>query len=89
MGVNLSAGSYCQDLPFPPTTGQYIRLRALSEINGNPFTAVAEVNVIGVPATPPPPTVAKPQCLEPTFHLEKKGLGLAITNKRIKHTHPL
>jgi F5/8 type C domain len=32
---------------FPPTSGQYIRLRALSEINGNPWTTVAEINVFG------------------------------------------
>ena len=32
---------------FPPTVGQYIRLQALSEINGNPWTAVAEIDVVG------------------------------------------
>ena len=33
---------------FNAVTGQYIRLRALSEINGNPWTAAAEINVLGV-----------------------------------------
>jgi hypothetical protein len=32
---------------FPPTTGKYFRLCALSEINGNPWTAAAEINVLG------------------------------------------
>jgi hypothetical protein len=32
---------------FTPVTGQYIRLQALSEINGNPWTAAAEINVMG------------------------------------------
>jgi hypothetical protein len=32
---------------FAPTTGQYIRLQALSEINGGPWTAVAEIGVVG------------------------------------------
>ncbi|MFI5110842.1 MAG: discoidin domain-containing protein, partial [Terriglobales bacterium] len=34
-------------IAFPQTTGQYIRLRALSEINGNPWTSMAEINVLG------------------------------------------
>ncbi len=34
-------------IAFPQTTAQYIRLRALSEINGNPWTSVAEINVLG------------------------------------------
>jgi hypothetical protein len=39
-------------IAFPQTSGQYIRLRALSEINGNPWTAMAEINVLG--GTPAP-----------------------------------
>ena len=31
---------------FSPKTGQYIRLRALSEVNGKPWTSVAELNVL-------------------------------------------
>ena len=34
-------------IAFPQTTGQYIRLRALSEVNGHPYTSVAEINVLG------------------------------------------
>jgi hypothetical protein len=31
---------------FPAITGQYIRLRALSEINGHPWTTAAEIGVL-------------------------------------------
>jgi hypothetical protein len=31
---------------FAPVTGHYIRFGARSEINGNPWTAVAEINVL-------------------------------------------
>ncbi|WP_406514978.1 discoidin domain-containing protein [Streptomyces sp. NBC_00873] len=30
---------------FTPVSGRYIRLRALSEVNGNPWTAAAEINI--------------------------------------------
>ena len=36
-----------QQIAFPQTTGQYIRLRALSEQFGNPYIVAAEINVIG------------------------------------------
>jgi len=36
-----------KEVLFPATTGRYIRLRALSEINGNPWTSMAEINVLG------------------------------------------
>jgi lysophospholipase L1-like esterase len=32
---------------FSPVTGQFIQLRALSEVNGNPWTTVAELNLLG------------------------------------------
>jgi hypothetical protein len=31
---------------FPSTSAHYIQLRALSEVNGNPYTSVAELNVL-------------------------------------------
>jgi hypothetical protein len=34
---------------IPPTSGRYIRLRALGEVNGNRWTSVAELNVGVVP----------------------------------------
>ena len=36
-----------KEVLFTPVTGQYIRLRATSEVNGNPWTTVAEINVLG------------------------------------------
>ena len=40
-----------QQVSFTPVNGQYIRLRALSEINGNPWIAAAEINVLGALVT--------------------------------------
>ncbi|MFI5110970.1 MAG: choice-of-anchor D domain-containing protein, partial [Terriglobales bacterium] len=36
-----------RQIGFPPTIGRYIRLRALSEMNGNPWTSAAEIDVLG------------------------------------------
>ena len=33
---------------FTSTTGQYVRLRALSEVNGNPFTSMAELQLLNM-----------------------------------------
>ncbi len=33
---------------FMPTPGHYVRLRALSEINGNPWTSMAELNLLAI-----------------------------------------
>ncbi|SNB46128.1 discoidin domain-containing protein [Geobacter sp. DSM 9736] len=54
-GTAVAAGTFANDLTlksigFPATTGRYIRLRALSEVNGNPWTNAAEINVTGTPA---------------------------------------
>jgi hypothetical protein len=38
-----------QTVTIPPTSGRYIRLRALGEVNGNRWTSVAELNVGVVP----------------------------------------
>ncbi|MCX4537709.1 beta-N-acetylglucosaminidase domain-containing protein [Streptomyces sp. NBC_01669] len=32
---------------FTPVSAHYVRLRALSEVNGNPWTTAAEINVVG------------------------------------------
>ncbi len=48
------------EIAFAATTGQYIRLRAFSEIHGNPWTVVAELNVLGTAdANAPPPSLAQ------------------------------
>ncbi len=36
-----------KEISFSTKTGRFIRLRALSEINGNPWTSAAEINVLG------------------------------------------
>ncbi|AHH95510.1 endo-alpha-N-acetylgalactosaminidase family protein [Kutzneria albida] len=36
-----------QSACFTPRTARYVRLRALSEVNGNPWTSVAEINLAG------------------------------------------
>jgi hypothetical protein len=38
---------------FPSTNGQYIQLRALTEVNGNPFTSMAEINVLATTNSTP------------------------------------
>jgi lysophospholipase L1-like esterase len=36
-----------KQVSFAPKTGQYVRLRGLSEVNGNPWTSMAELNLLG------------------------------------------
>jgi hypothetical protein len=40
---------------FAPTRGRYVRLRALTEVSGGPWSVVAELNVLATGAPPPPP----------------------------------
>ena len=42
-----------QEVRFAPKTGQYIRLRALSEVEGRPYTSLAELNVLTSGNLPP------------------------------------
>ena len=37
-----------KEVAFASVTGQYVRLRALSEVNGKAWTAAAEINVLGL-----------------------------------------
>ncbi|MCX4538372.1 discoidin domain-containing protein [Streptomyces sp. NBC_01669] len=37
-----------QEACFTPVSAHYVRLRALSEVNGNPWTTAAEINVVGL-----------------------------------------
>ena len=51
-GSPVATGTFAADTTekevlFSTTTAQFIRLRALSEVNGNPWTSAAEINVLG------------------------------------------
>jgi hypothetical protein len=52
-GSPVSTGTFANDasekeVTFSPVvTGQFIRLRALSEVNGKPWTSMAELNLLG------------------------------------------
>ena len=50
-----------QQILFTPKDGQYIRLRALSEVDGRPYTSVAELNVLHNPVEDAPTIAAHPQ----------------------------
>ncbi len=50
-GTALSTGTWTnnvseEEIIFSITKGRYVRLVAISEVNGNPFTSVAELNVL-------------------------------------------
>ena len=52
-GVPVATGKWTNDstekkVLFGSVTGRYIRLEAFTEVNGNPWTSAAEVNVLGV-----------------------------------------
>jgi len=38
-----------KEIAWDPQTGRFIRLRALTEVNGNPWTSMAEIDVLGDP----------------------------------------
>ncbi|MBZ0190504.1 MAG: discoidin domain-containing protein [Candidatus Kuenenia stuttgartiensis] len=52
-GTPVATGTFAnsateKEIVFTAKAGQYIRLRALSEVNGNQWTHIAEINVLGV-----------------------------------------
>ena len=52
-GSPVVAGTFPNDatnkqVSFTSTTGQYVRLRALSEVNGNPWTSMAELQLLNM-----------------------------------------
>jgi lysophospholipase L1-like esterase len=66
-GTAVASGTFAKDatekaVSFTSKSGQYIRLRALSEVNGKPWTSAAEINALGSSqgssGTPPPGLVS-------------------------------
>ena len=53
-----SADHSLKQVTFPGVIGRYVRLRALSEVNRQPWTNVAEFNVLGVASMTSGPQVA-------------------------------
>lgn len=54
-GSPVATGTFANDatnkqVGFTSTTGQYVRLRALSEVNGNPWTSMAELQLLNLPS---------------------------------------
>ncbi|MGA2001516.1 MAG: discoidin domain-containing protein [Terriglobales bacterium] len=47
-----------KQVTFPGVVGRYVRFRAMSEVHGGPWTAVAELNVLGIPVATSPPEIA-------------------------------
>jgi len=94
-GSPMASGTFAnsaaeQEALFPVTTGQFVRLRALTEVSGNQATAVAELTVLGtcvapsVRIGPPQPFDLQPAssllvttspCLDPVLHA---GWGVRI-----------
>src|SRR5688572_19377743 len=57
-GAAVASGTFAnssaeKQIAFTAKTGQYVRLRALTEVNGQPWTTVAELNVLGTAVQPP------------------------------------
>jgi hypothetical protein len=51
-GAPVAAGTFAnntseKEVSFVPKTGRFVRFRALSEVNENPWTSVGEINVLG------------------------------------------
>ena len=51
-GTPVTAGNFAKntqekEVIFAPMSGRFVRLKALSEINGGPWTSVAELSVLG------------------------------------------
>ena len=58
-GAAVATGAFAnvatqQEAVFTPKVGQYVKLVALTEVEGRPYTAVAELNVLEVTGPPPP-----------------------------------
>ncbi len=67
-----------KEVRFPARSGRFVRLVALTSANGDPYTSVAELSVIGVPGPRgvPPPTPAPRLGLTTNVTTPKPPLGI-------------
>jgi len=72
VGKFVNSGSE-QRVTFPPKTGQFVRLVALTTVNGNPWAAMAEVNLEGSCQTP------FVELIEPLSKEVQPGPGLKVS----------
>jgi alpha-galactosidase len=88
-GTPVSSGFFSGTLQenvvsFTPQPARYIRLRALTEITGNPWTSAAEIGVLGIAlaplpdSTPPSVTITSPTTRS-TYSTGSSSLSLAGT----------
>jgi len=69
-----------RQIGFFPTVARYIRLRALSEVNGNLWTAAAEINVLGdlqASLFPSPASVVFP---DQNLNTQSSPVSIVLTN---------
>jgi hypothetical protein len=66
-----------KEVTFAAKTGQYVRLVALSEVNGNAWTSAAEINVLGTSAGPTPTPTSTPSSI--TYQAEDANVGGGAT----------
>lgn len=75
-GSPVATGTFANDatqktVSFASVTGQYVRLRALSEVNGNPWTSMAEINVLT-------------QCVSPSIEITQPQSYVLQTSTTLK-----
>jgi lysophospholipase L1-like esterase len=75
-----------KEVSFVPAPGQYVRLRALTEVNGDPWTTMAELNVLEIPCITPSVNLIKPQSyyLQPSPSLYVSALACLNSGQGVR-----